>query len=60
MKKIEKVFKQLSELYELNKKIMTYTFSPSKSAQGQQGASLDAGKVLGTEGQVSERRKRKT
>lgn len=57
MKKIEKVFQQLSELYEFNKKIMTYTFSPNKASQGQQGASLDAGNVLGTEGQVSERRK---
>jgi hypothetical protein len=57
MKKIEQVFQQLSELYEFKKKIMTYTFSPNKSAQGQQGASLDAGIVLGTEGQVSERRK---
>lgn len=57
MKKIEKVFQQLSELYEFNKKIMTYTLSPNKSAPGQQVAALDAGNGLGSEGQVSERRK---
>ena len=57
MKKIEKVFQQLSELYEFNKKIKTYTFPQNQSPQGQQDASLDAGYVLGKEGQVFERRK---
>lgn len=57
MKKIEKVFQQLSELYEFNKKIMTYTFPKNQSPQSQQGASLDAGNILGKEGQVFERRK---
>jgi len=56
MKKFEEVLQQLSELYEFNKKIMTYTFLPNQSAQGRQDASHDAGKVLGNEeGQVTAR-----
>lgn len=33
MKKIEEVFQQLSELYEFNKKIMTYTLPKKQSAR---------------------------
>lgn len=58
MKKIEKVFQQLSDLYEFNKKIMTYTFPQNQSGKGQQGASLDAGNVRGIDGQISGQRKR--
>lgn len=57
MKKIEKVFQQLSNLYEFNKKIAMYTLSPSHLARGQQGASRDAGDARDLEGQVSWRRK---
>jgi len=33
MKKIEEVFQQLSELYEFNKKIRTYTLPPKQSVK---------------------------
>ncbi len=50
MKKIEYVLKQLSDLYEFNKKIQTFHFSQPENKKGQQRAAPDREKHRGLTG----------
>ena len=52
MKKIEKVFKQLSKLYEFNRKLQTYKIQTAPKIKGQQWRAVDAKKRGGADAAI--------
>jgi hypothetical protein len=52
MEKIEKVFKQLSRLYEFNRKLQTYKIQTSSKLKGQQSAQPDREEIVSVSGEV--------
>jgi len=52
MKKINKVFNQLSKLYEFNKQLQTYSFLKTKALKGQQNSAANSSKRGGFKNKV--------
>jgi len=57
METIEKVLKKLSSLYDFNRKLQTYKIQTATEIEGQQSATIDAGKTRILDGTIPGRRK---